>query len=157
MRGQRSDDARVKTVTLRDVVADDVLIFFRHQADPLSTQMAQVAPRDEATYLAYWARLLADETAGKRTVLVDGTVAGLVISFDRDGVRELGYWLGREFWGQGIAGAAVQQYLALERQRPLFAIVAAHNVASRRILKRCGFREASKNGDVLRYQLPPGR
>ena len=55
------------------------------------------------------------------------------------------------------AGAAVQQYLAIEPQRPLFAIVAERNVASRRVLSRCGFREISKKGDVLRYQLSAGR
>jgi len=89
-----------------------------------------------------------------RTVLVDGIVAGQVMSFIRDNKRELGYWLGREFWGQGITARAVQQYLAqVERQRPLFAIVAEHNLASRRILARCGFREAHTKGNVLHYRL----
>ncbi len=92
-------------------------------------------------------------TVGKMTILVDGTVAGQVISFNRDGVRELGYWLGREHWGQGIAGAAVQQYLALERHRPLFAVVAEHNVASRRILSRCGFREVDRQAKAIRFEL----
>jgi RimJ/RimL family protein N-acetyltransferase len=140
-------------VTLRDVVESDLQIFYRHQSDPASIEMAQVTPRDKAAYLDRWTHFLADESVGKRTVVVDGVVAGQVISFDRDGVRELGYWLGREFWGQGIAGAAVQQYLAFESRRPLFAIVAENNTASRRILIGCGFREVGKKGDALRYQL----
>lgn len=144
-------------VTLRDVVEDDVHIFYRHQADPVSVEMAQVAARDEATYFAYWTRLLGDATVGKKTVLSDGTVAGLVISFDRDGMRELGYWLGREFWGHGIARSAVRQYLPLEPHRPLFAIVAEHNLASRRILSRYGFQEAGRRGDALRLQLLASR
>jgi RimJ/RimL family protein N-acetyltransferase len=152
-----SDGSRVEAVTLRDVVEDDLQTFYRHQSDPLSIEMAQVAARDEAAYLARWTRLLADETVDTRSIVVDGTVAGHVMSFDRDGVRELGYWLGREFWGQGIAGAAVQQYLAFEPQRPLFAIVAEHNLASRRILSRCGFRETTRKGDVLRYRLSAGQ
>lgn len=140
-------------ITLREVVDDDVPIFFRHQSDPLAVEMARVAPRDEAAYVARWARLLADELVGTRTVVVDGVVAGHVMSFDRDGVRELGYWLGREHWGKGIAGAAVQQYLDLERQRPLFAIVAERNTASRRILSRCGFMWVRTIGGVLHLQL----
>ena len=151
MEGSNSPPAGA--VTLRDVVEDDIGTFHRHQSDPLSVEMAQVPARDEASYRARWSRLLADRTVGTRTVLVQGAVAGHVMSFDRDGVRELGYWLGREFWGQGIAGAAVQQYLALEHQRPLFAIVAEHNAASRRILNRCGFREVGRSGDVVRYGL----
>jgi RimJ/RimL family protein N-acetyltransferase len=147
------DGVRVGAVTLRDVVESDLQTFYRHQSDPVSIEMAQVTPRDKAAYLARWTHFLADESFGKRTIVVDGVVAGQVISFDRDGVRELGYWLGSEFWGQGIAGAAVQQYLAFEPQRPLFAIVAEQNTASRRILTRCGFREVSKKGDALRYQL----
>jgi RimJ/RimL family protein N-acetyltransferase len=144
------------TITLREVVEDDVPIFLRHQSDPLAVEMAKVAPRDEAAYVARWARLLADKSVGKQTVLVDGIVAGHVMSFERDGVRELGYWLGREYWGLGIAGVAVGQYLELERHRPLFAIVAEHNVASRRILSRCGFKWVRTDGDVLHLQLAEG-
>ena len=154
---ERGDGLRVRAVTLRDVVEADLETFYRHQSDPVSVEMAQVTPRDEAAYLARWTQFLADETFGKRTIVVDGAVAGQVISFDRDGVRELGYWIGREFWGQGIAGAAVRQYLAVELHRPLFAIVAEHNTASRRILSRCGFREASRKGEALRYQLSAGQ
>jgi RimJ/RimL family protein N-acetyltransferase len=150
---RRRNEVRVGTVTLREVVEGDISIFFRHQSDPVAAQMAQVAARDEAAYVARWTRLLADTTVATKTVLVDGTVAGHVVSFNGDGLRELGYWLGREFWGQGITSAAVHQYLAVERQRPLFAIVAEHNVASRRILKRHGFRESSAKDHVLHYRL----
>jgi RimJ/RimL family protein N-acetyltransferase len=147
------DGHRVEVVRLRDIVADDLETFFRHQSDPLSVEMARVAARDEAAHLARWTRLLADPTVGARTIVADGVVAGHVMSFNRDGERELGYWLGREFWGRGITRAAVQQYLPLEPQRPLFAIVAEHNSASRRILTRFGFREISKMGEVVRYRL----
>lgn len=145
------------TVTLRKVVEDDLDTFYRHQSDPLSIEMAQVRPRDEAAYLARWRQFLQDDRFGKSTVLAGSEVAGQVISFDRDGVRELGYWIGREFWGHGIAGAAVRQYLAIELQRPLFAIVAEHNAASRRILARCGFLEESRKADALRYRLSAGQ
>jgi RimJ/RimL family protein N-acetyltransferase len=146
--------SRLATVTLREVVVNDLPIFHRHQSDPVAVEMAGVPARDEAAYLARWKGFLEDEGFGKRTILADGAVAGQVISFDRDGVRELGYWIGREFWGRGIAGAAVQQYLAIELRRPLYAIVAGDNLASRRILSRCGFVEESRKADVVRCQLP---
>jgi RimJ/RimL family protein N-acetyltransferase len=56
-----------------------------------------------------------------------------------EGEREVGYWLGREYWGKGIATAALAAYLKVEQQRPLHAYVAAHNIGSRRVLEKCGF------------------
>ncbi len=143
----------MSAVTLRAVVDDDIHVFYGYQCDTAAAQMAQVAQRDEAAYLAHWRGLLADDTVGKRTVLFNGAVAGQVLSFNRDGVRELGYWLGREFWGQGIAGAAVLQYLTIERHRPLFAVVAEHNEASRRLVIRCGFREIANKDGARHFEL----
>lgn len=108
--GGSGSDLRGRSVTLRDVVEDDVLIFFRHQSDPVTAQMAQVAPRDEPTYLARWARLLTDPTVATKTVLVDGVVAGHVMIFTRNGIRELGYWLGRE---SGVTGSPGMRYSSI--------------------------------------------
>ena len=51
----------------------------------------------------------------------------------------VGYWLGRDFWGRGIATRALRQYLLVDRHRPLHALVSPDNTASLRILKGCGF------------------
>ncbi len=51
----------------------------------------------------------------------------------------MGYWIGREFWGQGIASRALDLFLQEETRRPLYAHVAVHNLASRRVLEKCGF------------------
>ena len=50
------------------------------------------------------------------------------------------YWIGRSHWGKGIATAALEALLAIDRSRPFHARVAADNVASRRVLEKCGFR-----------------
>ena len=83
--------------------------------------------------------ILGEETAIAKTVLVNGRVAGNVVCFERDGSREVGYWIGREFWGKGVATRALAAFLAEVRERPLFAGVARHNVASLRVLEKCGF------------------
>lgn len=59
----------------------------------------------------------------------------------------LGYWLGRAYWGRGIASEAVKllsAYALRERGlRRLEAYVFAPNVVSARVLEKCGFtREA---------------
>ena len=67
-------------------------------------------------------------------------IAGYVVSWWRDDRRTVGYWLGRSFWGRGVGTSAVRQFLSLEETRPLYADTDVGNVASRRLLERCGFR-----------------
>jgi RimJ/RimL family protein N-acetyltransferase len=66
-------------------------------------------------------------------------VAGNMVCFPREGKREVGYWLGREFWGKGIATQALAALLREVTERPLYARVARSNVASIRVLEKCGF------------------
>jgi len=154
-------------VTLRDVTHADVAVFLLQQADPEAARMAVFPVRDQATHSAHWAKILADPSLGKQAIVVGGRVAGNVVSFTMEGERLVGYWLGREFWGQGIATRALTAYLALETTRPLHARVAKTNVASRRVLEKCGFRVAgeecapSSPGEppveewIYRYDDPP--
>jgi RimJ/RimL family protein N-acetyltransferase len=55
------------------------------------------------------------------------------------GEREVGYWIGKEYWGRGIATRALEEFLKQIETRPLYAHVAKHNTASRRVLEKCGF------------------
>ena len=96
-------------------------------------------PEDEVAFRDHWAKIQADPTVLPRTVLVDGTVAGHVLSHHSFGELEVGYWLGREFWGQGIATRAVELFLKEQTQRPIAARVAFDNIGSRRVLEKCGF------------------
>lgn len=126
-------------VRLRDVEAADLPLFFEHQRDPVAVAMVLFNSRNRAAFDQHWAKLLVDETVLKRTVVVDGEVAGNVASFIRNGKREVGYWLDRALWGRGIATEALSAFLCLEKTRPLYAIVAKHNVGSIRVLQKCGF------------------
>ena len=56
-----------------------------------------------------------------------------------DGVNSVGYWLGRQFWGRGIASQALKLLPDKVPIRPLHARVATSNVASLQILEKCGF------------------
>ena len=126
-------------VELRPVAEDDLPVLYRHQADPAATQMAAFPSRDAAAFTKHWHKILADDSVLARTVLVDGQVAGNVVSFIEGSERDVGYWLGREFWGRGVATAALRLLLREVRARPLYGRVAAGNVASRRVLEKCGF------------------
>lgn len=140
-------------VTLRDVVVDDIAVFFEYQFDPSASEMADFPIRSWDAHASHWASILDDESIVARTVLVDGRVAGNVVSFIQDGTREVGYWLGCQFWGRGIATQALYAFLTQEQHRPLYAHVAKHNVASRRVLEKCGFVLTIEKSDGFRLEL----
>lgn len=129
-------------LTLRAVDPGDLPSFFAHQQDPQATHMAAFTaqdPSDEDAFLVRWTRLLHDDTVLARTVLVDGEVAGHVLSFAQNGTTEVTYWIARPLWGRGIATAALAAFLQEQRTRPLHARAAKDNTASLRVLRRCGF------------------
>jgi len=126
-------------VQLRNVLEDDLPIFFEHQMDPEATRMAAFPARDRQAFMAHWARILGAEGVTLKTVLFDGQVAGNIVSWEQAGQREVGYWIGRAYWGRGIASRALAAFLDQVRARPLYAHVAKHNLASRRVLEKCGF------------------
>lgn len=108
--------------------------------------MAGFPPRDRDAFITHWkTKILDDGTVIAKTVMADEHVAGNVVSFEHDGRREVGYWIGKEFWGRGIATRALTIFLGLDSTRPLYAGVARHNVASIRVLDRCGFRSARES------------
>lgn len=96
-------------------------------------------PGDREAFMTKWGRIMADGAIVKRTVLLDDRVAGHVASFERVGQREVTYWLGREFWGRGVATRALSLFLHEEPTRPLYARVVRDNVGSLRVVEKCGF------------------
>ncbi len=84
----------------------------------------------------------------------DGEFAGVMGLFVGEDVMrtnaEIGYWLGRRWWGRGIGTAAVRWTLdyawrVLEVKR-VYAEVFGSNAASLSVLAKCGFAEE--------YRLP---
>ncbi len=127
------------TVLLRDVIASDLPILFEQQFDPVANQMAAFPARDREAFMAHWAKIMADENNILKTILYGDQVAGNIVSWEHDGEREVGYWLGREFWSKGIATQALAAFLEIVSARPLYAHVVKHNLASIRVLEKCGF------------------
>jgi RimJ/RimL family protein N-acetyltransferase len=127
-------------ITLRPVIASDLPIIFEQMSDHESSAMAAVPARDKEAFDAHWAKIMANEDIILRTIEVDGQVAGHLVSFLIEEERQVGYWLGKEFWGKGIASESLKQFLGVVKTRPLFGRVAKHNGASRRVLEKCGFK-----------------
>src|SRR5689334_9886043 len=126
---------------LRDVVETDLPIFYQHQLDAESTRMAAFPSREDwAVFLEHWTtKVLGNPANGKQTIIWNEQVAGYIASWSQEERRLIAYWIGREYWGRGIATAALTEFLRQERVRPLHAFVAVHNAGSMRVLEKCGF------------------
>jgi RimJ/RimL family protein N-acetyltransferase len=91
---------------------------------------------------------------------VDGEFAGGIGFTPREDVErigaEVGYWVGRAFWGRGIATAALRRltahaFAAQPELRRLFAVPFAANAASARVLEKAGFvREGTLRQSVIK-------
>jgi RimJ/RimL family protein N-acetyltransferase len=126
-------------ISLRDVRESDLPIFFEQQLDSDATRMAAFPARSHDAFMAHWAKSAPGETTILKTIVVNGEVAGNIVSWEQSGEPKVGYWLGKAYWGQGIASEALSQFLLLVKVRPLYARVAKQNLASIRVLQKCGF------------------
>ena len=130
--------------SLRDVLEADLPIFFAYESDPDARAMAAFTSKDPANreaFMAHWHQILVDPTTINRTIVVDGQVAGSVSSYHDDGHPEVTYWLGKHYWGKGLATRALNAFLAhANLTRPIYARAAKDNIGSLRVLEKCGFR-----------------
>ncbi len=129
---------------LRDVVEADLPVFYEFEHEPEASAMAAFPARDRDAFMAHWARTLANDSALTWTVVSGGEVAGNVGCWEDDGRRFVGYWIGRAFWGRGLATRALGELAGIVTARPLYAHVVAGNVASIRVLEKCGFVEVER-------------
>ena len=137
---------------LREVREDDFDTLFEQQREPEAVAMAVFPARERDAFDSHWQKVLANDSNVVRVIEVDGEVVGNVGSWEQDGRRLIGYWLGTKFWGRGLATAAVTEFVEELDVRPLHAWVAASNVGSIRVLEKCGFvRIGEHTTDVEEY------
>ncbi|OGN89592.1 MAG: GNAT family N-acetyltransferase [Chloroflexi bacterium RBG_13_48_10] len=132
----------IHNILLREVIVDDLLIFFEQQLNPDANWMAAFTvkdPTDREAFDTHWGKILEDKGITIRTIFYEGQVAGSVLCHAWGGEPEISYWLGREFWGKGIATQALGLFLQVVPKRPLTARVAKDNLASIRVLEKNGF------------------
>jgi RimJ/RimL family protein N-acetyltransferase len=124
------------------VTPGDLDTFFTFMRDPGAVSMAAFTsedPADRAAFDAHWQRIVESESVTMRAILVHGELAGNVGSYESDEGREVTYWMGRPFWGAGIATEALRQFLGIDSHRPMRARVVTDNRRSIRVLESNGF------------------
>src|ERR1700745_3905355 len=139
--------SRFESITIRDVVSSDLETFYEHQLDPEAIWMAAFVgkdPKDKVAFDTRWDKILHSPQNITRTIVAEGQVAGHIACYPDGENLEVTYWLGREFWGRGLATQALKRMLHLVVDRPIFARAAADNIGSIRVLQKCGFKSSGK-------------
>ncbi|GAA5785335.1 GNAT family N-acetyltransferase [Chitiniphilus shinanonensis] len=148
---------------LRAPRAEDVAGLVHHANDWEVARMTRCMPypyvADSAVrWIDAQSDLAAAEIEYNFVLLHDGLPIGAMGLMRRSGVEaELGYWLGRTFWRQGLAGEAAQAvvrfgFAALQLDT-LYADCLAENVASAALLQRLGMTQY----DEVHEQCRPDR
>lgn len=140
-----------KRLILRDFSFDDVPRIARYAGEPAVSRMLALVPcpYTEAHGSAFVGDVLASNALGDGLALAiarrkePGALIG-TISFTREGPSaEIGWWLGRPYWGKGFATEAVAAMVAVAFRDPtLTTLVAgafAENAASLRVQEKLGF------------------
>lgn len=160
-------EIRCRSCVLRPLVPSDAVSLARHANDRdvwLNLRDRFPHPYSLADAQAYIAMTADQSPRTSFGIVVDGeAVGGIGLEPGEDIARrtaEIGYWLGRRFWGRGITTDAVRAvtrhaFDALGLHR-VFAVPFAHNAASARVLEKAGYvreglmhRSAIKDGVIL--------
>ena len=156
-----------RNCVLRPLVPTDAPALARHANDRdvwlnLRDRFPHPYAVDDA--LAYIGAVAARPRQTSFGVVVEGDAAGTITLLPGEDIArataEIGYWIGRSYWGRGIATEAIRaatQYgfdsLALHR---IFAVPFVRNPASSRVLEKAGYvregkmrRSAIKADEIL--------
>lgn len=127
---------------LKKTTESDLETLFLYQTDELSNHMAAFTsknPNDKTAYMAQWTKIVKNPAINIQTIFVDEQLVGSVVHFDMFGETNVSYWIGRAFWGKGIATKALSLFLEMATKRPLHGRVVFDNIGSQRVLEKCGF------------------
>ncbi|HWR19233.1 MAG TPA: GNAT family protein [Clostridia bacterium] len=123
--------------------------------------------KDAETFIL--SRLSADKTAMFAWAITEeDRVVGSIGIFRNSNIHrltaEMGYYLGEDYWGRGIATKAVREAVGYVFEHTdilrIYAEPFANNIASCRVLEKAGFafegilrKNAIKNGEILDMRL----
>lgn len=130
---------------LRPLAADDARHFarlFGGDADAVAMTATLPDPCTEEEVAKWLARRMRDSTGFAICRTRDGLFVGAVGFGDVLGRIEMGYGIGRPFWGHGYATEAVRAVVGIARTlgvRALEAYTFPTNPASARVLEKSGF------------------
>jgi [ribosomal protein S5]-alanine N-acetyltransferase len=147
-------------ITLREYADSDLESLVRlANNENVSRYLVYTFPFPYTTADAEWWIRVGSHQNGAITRVIEyqglfvGSVAITPQSGWREHLGEIGYWVAEEYWGKGIATVALRQMTEYgfnsRNFRKLFAPVLAPNIASMRVLEKCGYQlEGILKGEV---------
>ena len=139
-------------ISLRAITEADLPTLYENQRDPEATEMVGFPARELEAFLAHRAKTEADPTNESRAIMVGENLAGDIVSWAQDGERRIGYWIGKQYWGRGVASAALKAFVAELTERPLYADVLKTNAGSIRVLEKAGYVLEGRARDRIRKE-----
>ncbi len=140
-------------IILRPILATDLEILFEQQLDRDAVALSAYPSKDRGEFMRHWDGILKNKAIVARTIVYKEKIAGHILCWKEKYEHRVGYWVGKQFWGRGIASAALTEFLRDVKTRPLFAEVANHNLASKRVLEKCGFELLDEGGKISMHKL----
>lgn len=146
---------RTERLILRQATWDDLDAVHQLMSDPRVMRYWSRPEHQTLEETRHWLSYLVDQAADSRDWLIekDGRVIGKAGAWQ---VPEVGFLLGPDHWGQGLAREAMTAVIAaLEAEFPgaaLTAEVDPRNAASLRLLDRLGFRETHRAERTLLWR-----
>jgi len=125
--------------------AHDVQELASHPEVLATTNLPEPYPEDGAiTWIEAAQERRADGEEFSFAIMVDGSLVGVSGLVEVAGDKgEIGFWVGKPYWGNGYATAGTRQVLRFAFEdldlAEVFARPSERNVASRRVLDKLGF------------------
>ncbi|MFB7557223.1 GNAT family N-acetyltransferase [Streptomyces brevispora] len=136
-------DSAARDISLRPLTEDDIPALFEIQLDESAQHLAAFTDtrtaRDAEAFGKKYRKILADDAIVNRVIEIHGEVVGSVATFPIEGDTELTYWIRKDWWGRGVATAAVAALLDEVTERPIHARAVEDNSGSVRVLERNAF------------------
>ncbi len=145
-------------VLLREIEPQDLRTLYEFENAPAWCAMAMIKPRSKSEFDEIWNKIIADDAAGisknvQKAILADGQLCGTIGCRMVGECHDVGFGLGQQFWGRGIASRALALLLDLVPTRPVYATAATTNAGSIRVLTKSGFEivEQRASEETRRY------
>ena len=131
-----------RNIILTKTIIDDLDTLFQFQLDFEANYLAAFTPKDPTDKIGYiekYSRFLTDSTINMMTIKINNEIVGSISKFVMEGDNEITYWIDKKYWGKGIATTALEMFLKIVSNRPLFGRVAYDNFGSQKVLEKAGF------------------
>ncbi|MEZ6019986.1 MAG: GNAT family N-acetyltransferase [Planctomycetota bacterium] len=163
--------AETQRLCIRELAAEDAEIFFQIYADPIAMRWVDdglpITREDSERWLAITLNNYQGQGYGMFAIEEAGRVIGCIGITHPGGQpeAEVKYTLLRDCWGRGLASEALAGLMAVVTDRwglrHVIATADAENLASHRVLEKCGFRareyaEPGSEPEVLTFDWRAG-